>query len=145
MYTGISCVNLTIKMIWFETNANQLSNKQEFCLLSFLLQELKHWLHRLYITLVCLFVCLKFFASLEKYSLIWRFFSWRHLKGCKLWHMLGTNGHWAVRVLYTDFDKRHPFIIVISEDPWHSHVLPSVWQWSSHYLFLRLTVCRTLY
>ena len=26
----------------------------------------------------------------------------------------------------------------ISEDPWHSHLLPNVWQWSCHYLFLRL-------
>ena len=29
-------------------------------------------------------------------------------------------------------------LLVISEDPWHSHLLPSVWQWSCHYLFLRL-------
>ena len=25
-------------------------------------------------------------------------------------------------------DTGHPFIMVISEDPWHSHLLPSVWQ-----------------
>ena len=31
-----------------------------------------------------------------------------------------------------------PFIVVISEGPWHSHLLPSVQQWSCHYLFLRL-------
>ena len=31
-----------------------------------------------------------------------------------------------------------PFIMVISEDPRHPHLLPSVWQWSCHYLFLRL-------
>ena len=35
-------------------------------------------------------------------------------------------------------DTGLPFIMVISEDPWHSHLLPSVWQWSCHYLFLRL-------
>ena len=29
----------------------------------------------------------------------------------------------------------HPFIMIISEDPWHSQLLPSVWQWN---LFLRL-------
>ena len=33
--------------------------------------------------------------------------------------------------------------MVISEDPWHSHLLPSVWQWISHYLFLRLTSVKT--
>ena len=34
--------------------------------------------------------------------------------------------------------RAYPFIMVISEDPWHSHLLPSVWQWSCHYLILRL-------
>ena len=38
---------------------------------------------------------------------------------------------------HTYCDTGHPFIMVISEDPWHSHLLPSVWQWSCHYLFLR--------
>ena len=28
--------------------------------------------------------------------------------------------------------------MVISEDPWHSHLLPNVWQWGCHCLFLRL-------
>ena len=37
---------------------------------------------------------------------------------------------------HTHCDTGLPFIMVISEDPWHSHLLPSVWQWS--YLFLRL-------
>ena len=40
-------------------------------------------------------------------------------------------------VCYTYCDKEHPFIMAISEDPWHSHLLPSFWQWSCHYLFLR--------
>ena len=35
---------------------------------------------------------------------------------------------------HTYFDTRHPFIIVISEDPRHSHPLPSVWQWSCRYM-----------
>ena len=35
-------------------------------------------------------------------------------------------------------DTEHPFRMVISEDPWHSHILPSVKQRSCHYLFLRL-------
>ena len=34
-------------------------------------------------------------------------------------------------------DKGHPFIMVIPEDPWNINILPSVWQWSCHYLFLR--------
>ena len=39
---------------------------------------------------------------------------------------------------HTHCDTGHPFIMVISEEPLHSHQLPSVWQWSQHYLFLRL-------
>ena len=35
-------------------------------------------------------------------------------------------------------DTGLPFIMVISEDPLHSHLLPSVWQWSCRYLFWRL-------
>ena len=33
------------------------------------------------------------------------------------------------------------FIMVISEDPSYSHQLPSVWQWSYHWLFYR---CRSV-
>ena len=38
---------------------------------------------------------------------------------------------------HTYCDTGHPFIMDISEDPWHSHFLPSVLQWSCYYLFLR--------
>ena len=36
-------------------------------------------------------------------------------------------------------DTGQPFIMVISEESWHSHLLPSVWQWSCHYLFSDLS------
>ena len=39
---------------------------------------------------------------------------------------------------HTHCDTGLPFIMVISKDPWNSHLLPSVWQRSCHYLFLRL-------
>ena len=42
---------------------------------------------------------------------------------------------------HTMCDMGHPFIMVISRDPWHSHLLKSVWQCIFHYLFSRLT-CR---
>ena len=32
-------------------------------------------------------------------------------------------------------DRGQHFIMVISEEPWQSHLLPSVWQWSCHHLF----------
>ena len=39
---------------------------------------------------------------------------------------------------HTYCDTAHPFIIVIFEDPCHSHLLPSIWQCSWHQLFLQL-------
>ena len=48
---------------------------------------------------------------------------------------LSTEGSLAC---HTYWDTGHPFIMAISEDPWNSHLLPSVWQWSCHYLFIRL-------
>ena len=57
------------------------------------------------------------------------------VKGCK-WAMLGTHGHCGAIVLLraTPTVTRANLLMVISEDLWHSH-LPSVWQWSCHYLF----------
>ena len=39
---------------------------------------------------------------------------------------------------HTCFDTGHPFIMLISRDPSHFHLLPSVCRRSCHYLFLRL-------
>ena len=36
---------------------------------------------------------------------------------------------------HTYNDTGHPFLMVVSEDQWHSHLMPSIWQWSYHYLF----------
>ena len=36
---------------------------------------------------------------------------------------------------HTLCDTWYPFIIVISKDPWHLHLLPSVWQWNCHTCF----------
>ena len=35
---------------------------------------------------------------------------------------------------HTYCDTGHLFIMVIFEDPWHSHLMPSVCQWNCHYL-----------
>ena len=58
-----------------------------------------------------------------------------------IWPMLGTYGHWAVRVFFSvPHLLSHGASIYngLSEDPWHSQLLPSAWEWSCHYLFLRL-------
>ena len=39
---------------------------------------------------------------------------------------------------HTHCETGLPFKMVISEDPWHSHLMSSVWQWSCHYMFLWL-------
>ena len=36
---------------------------------------------------------------------------------------------------HTYWHTGHPFIMVFFEDPWHSHLMPSIWQWNCHYLF----------
>ena len=50
------------------------------------------------------------------------------VRGCKFWPMLGTHGHWTVRFFGVPhlLWHGHPLIMVIFEDPWHSHLLPSV-------------------
>ena len=54
------------------------------------------------------------------------------MKGCKFLLLLGTHGHCLACHTYC------PFIMDISGDLSHSHLLPSVWQWSCHYLILRV-------
>ena len=83
-------------------------------------------------------VCLGFIVQLENFSLIRR----RH--HC-LWR--AANFYFCLALMAIEqlvflnvphlLRSWHPLIMVISEDPWHSHLLPSVWQWSCHYLFLR--------
>ena len=63
------------------------------------------------------------------------------VKGYKFWPMLGTHDPQGRESslacqTYCDTDRvMQPFIMVISEDPWHSNQLPTVLLWSCHYLF----------
>ena len=52
-------------------------------------------------------------------------------------HLLPLSGE-GFLACHTYCDAGRLSIMVIAEDPWHSHLLPSCWQWSCHYLFLRL-------
>ena len=73
------------------------------------------------------------------FSLIWRRHQYRwRATNFDLYSALMAIEQWGL-ACHTYCDMGHPFIMVISEDPWHSHLLPSVWQWSCHYLvFFRL-------
>ena len=83
---------------------------------------------------VCLLVC--FLRSTGEFSVIWRrhHYRWRaaNFDPCSA---LMAIEQWAC---HTYCDTGHPFIMVISEDPLHSHLLPGVLQLSCHYLLLRL-------
>ena len=86
-----------------------------------------------------LFVSLRFFIPFKNFSLIWRCYHYRwkaaNFDICQHLWPLNNKGSLAC---HTCCDKGHPFIMVISEDTWHSYLLPSVWQWSCHYLILWL-------
>ena len=80
-------------------------------------------------------------VPLENFSLIWR----RHhyIAGEVLQSLTYAQRSWPLSsegslACQTYCDTGHPFIMVIFEDPWHSHLLPNVWQWSCHYLLFRL-------
>ena len=85
-------------------------------------------------------VCLECIVPLENFSFIWR----RHHCRWRASHflpLLETRGLLVVRVFlacHIYYDTGHPFIMVNSEDPWHSRLSNSVWQWRCHYLILRL-------
>ena len=88
---------------------------------------------------VCLFVCMGVFVPLENFSLIWirQYYRWRLqiLTYARHLRPLSSEGTLAC---HTYCNMGQPFKMVISEDPWHSYLWLSVWQWSCHYLFLRL-------
>ena len=94
--------------------------------------------------LFVLCVCLEFFVPLENFWLIWRRhnYRWRvaHFDLCSA---LIAIEQWGFLACHTYCDTGHSFIMVISEDPCHSHhLMPSVWLWSCHYLFNYLCLSR---
>ena len=93
----------------------------------------------LFVCFVCLFVCLGF----SSHSRIFHSYGNVTFTGEGLQILTYARHSWSLSsegslACHTYFDTGHPFMMVISEDPWHLHVLPSVLHWSCHYLFLRL-------
>ena len=60
------------------------------------------------------------------------------IAGFDLCSALMSIEHWGFFKVPQVLWHGHPFIMGTPKDPWHSHILPSVWQRSCHYLFLRL-------
>ena len=81
---------------------------------------------------VCLFVCYGFwcykYIPLKNLSLKWRrHHYWYKTLYFDLYSALMANEQWnffSVKLIYCE--KAHTFLMVMSEDPWHSHLLPSV-------------------
>ena len=76
-----------------------------------------------------------FFVPLEYFLLIWirHNYRWKaaNFDLCSAPMAIEQWGFFSgPRLLW----RGHPFIKVISEDPWHSHLLLSVWQWSCRYI-----------
>ena len=62
------------------------------------------------------------------------------VKGCKF--LIYARHSWSLSskdslACHTYSDTGYTFIMVNSEDPWHSNILPSVWHWSWQCLLLR--------
>ena len=71
-----------------------------------------------------------------------------HLTGERLQILTYARHSWPLSsegfsVCHTYCDAGHTFILVISNNTCHSHLLPSVLKWSCHYLFERLTPVTT--
>ena len=93
---------------------------------------------------VCLFVYLEFIVPLENFSLIWRrkHCRWRAEILIFARHSWPLSGEGSL-TFHTFCNTGLPLIIVTSDDPWHTNLLPSVWQWICHYLFLWLRFIAT--
>ena len=84
----------------------------------------------MYFIVFCLFGD---FRPNREFSLIWRrHYLWRATNFDLCSALMTSNRESSLAChTYCDTDRvMQPFIMVISEDPWHSHLLPSVWQWS---------------
>ena len=87
---------------------------------------------------VCLFVCMGFIAPLENFHSYWDV----TITGEGLQILTYAQRSWTLRserssACHTYCGTGYPFIMIIYEDPWHLHLLPSFKQWGCHYLFLR--------
>ena len=72
-----------------------------------------------------------FYSSYWIFLLIWRRHYWwgaAILTNDRPVWPLSSEDSWSWHTYYDTL--KHPFIIVISVDPWHSQLLPSVWQLS---------------
>ena len=88
-------------------------------------------------------LCFLFVCGFTSYSRIFHSYGGATITGEGLHILTYTRHSWPLSSVgslacHTSCDTGHPFIMDITEDPWHSHLLPSVWLWNCHYLISRL-------
>ena len=93
-------------------------------------------------TIFILFVCL-FVWSFSSHSRIFHSYGDVTITSEGLQILTYARHSWPLSIegsstCHTLCNTGHPFIMVISEDPWLFNLLPSVWQWSCDYLCLQL-------
>ena len=90
-----------------------------------------------------MFVCFCLFGVYSSHSTIFHSYGDVTIAGKELQILTYARHSWPLRsegslMCHTVCDTGLSSRMFISEDPWHSHLLSSVWQWSCHYLLLRL-------
>ena len=87
---------------------------------------------------IVLFVCLGFcFGPLENFFTHMETYDMETINGEELqtltyaWHSWPLSSECSL-ACRNYCDTGHPSMMVFSEDPWHSHLLPSVQQWTCH-------------
>ena len=93
---------------------------------------------------VCLFVCLFVCCGISSHSRIVHSYVYVIFAGEVLQTLMTFARHsWPLSsdgslACHTYCDTGHPFTMLISEDPSHSHLLLRFWQWRCHNLILGL-------
>ena len=120
-------------------NVSQISNGALRSLFSFVKQLKKKSFE------FCVCVCL--FGVFSSQSRIFHPFGDNTINGEGLQILTYARHSWPVSsegslVCQTYCDTGHPFIMLTSEDTWHSHLMPDVWQWMCHYCINNLGLSR---
>ena len=117
-YTALHCDEYGHLRMWPIYNADKMWHIYNA-------DKMLNWKRSRVCLFVCLFVCLWVFVPLENFSLICRYhhFRWRAANFDMCLALMAIEGS---LVCHTYCVTVHPFIMVISEYPWHSHLLLSV-------------------
>ena len=80
-----------------------------------------------------LYIYLRFIVPLKSFSLMWRRYYW--LWRTSNFDLFSAHSIYQWGFLIVPRILWHGLYLFIFEDPWHSHLLPNVWQQSCNYVF----------